>query len=83
MRVGTISIISILIFGHELHSQTWQQYRDRADTFRVRKNIDSAIENYKLAKALIPPDSVYSNSYIQLLTNTGNLFYLGKSQYST
>ncbi|MBK9463332.1 MAG: CHAT domain-containing protein [Chitinophagaceae bacterium] len=83
MRIVACSILTILIFGHELHSQTWQQYRDKADTFRVRKNIDSAIENYKLAKELIPADSIYSNSYILLLTNTGNLFYLGKSQYST
>lgn len=75
-------VLALFSFLPEVEAQSWQHYRDNADTFRVQKNTDSAIKYYTLSKQLIPKDSVYSDSYIQILTNIANLFYFNKSQYA-
>ncbi len=76
-----------LLFGVDLAGQTlndhlWQRYRDSADIFRLQKNTDSAIQYYTLAMEFIPEDSINTDSYIQILTQTANLLYLNKSQYT-
>lgn len=75
-------VLALCTFSPEVQSQSWQLYRDHADSFRVQKNTDSAIQYYTLSRQIIPKDSLYTDSYIQLLTNLANLFYFSKSQYA-
>ncbi len=75
-------VLALFSFLMEGEAQSWQHYRDNADTFRVQKNTDSAIKYYSLSKQLISKDSVYTDSYIQILSNLANLFYFNKSQYA-
>lgn len=87
MRSWILFCLTIILFNADCPGQSsnvllWQRYRNAADTFRVQKSIDSAIKYYALSKEITPKDSVDSDSYIQILTQTANLLYQSKSQYA-
>ncbi|MEI9807937.1 MAG: tetratricopeptide repeat protein [Bacteroidota bacterium] len=68
-------ILAFTLKGHFLYSQSWKEYGDSVKYFISQKKTDKAIAYYGKVKAHIPPDSAYTDTYIQLSKNIVLLYY--------
>lgn len=68
-------IISIMLWGQPASGQSWRIYNDSAAYFLNQKDPEQAIEYFKKAKAVIPPDSIFTDTYIRINKNIADAYF--------
>lgn len=83
MSKGILYIFLIFVLSVQcVHSQTWLQYRDSADMFSAKEDVDSAIKYYILSREKVSTEFKLSEAYIQLLMDVAKIYYQKKNQYA-
>ena len=68
-------IIAFIVWGQPVSSQAWKIYSDSATYFINQKDPGQAIEYFKKAKAIIPQDSISSDTYIRINKSIADAYY--------
>ena len=68
-------ILAFMVWGQSSSSQVWKIYNDSATYFINQKDPERAIEYFNKVKAVIPPDSVSTDTYIKINKSIADVYY--------